>query len=82
MAATNFGVNSPLAVKLWAKKLNVEALKATWISKFMGEGTDSVIQHKTDMEKSAGDRLTIGLRACGCASLRLIGVPGARAGHV
>lgn len=62
MAATSYGVNNPLAVKLWAKKLNVEALKATWISKFMSEGTDGVIQHKTDMEKSAGDRLTIGLR--------------------
>jgi N4-gp56 family major capsid protein len=62
MATTNYGVNNPLAVKLWAKKLNVEALKATWVSKFISEGTDGVIQRKTDMEKSAGDRLTIGLR--------------------
>lgn len=62
MATTNYGVNNPLAVKLWAKKLNVEALKATWVSKFISEGSDGVIQKKTDMEKSAGDRLTIGLR--------------------
>jgi hypothetical protein len=36
MAATSYGVNDPLAIKLWSKKLSVEVLKATWLSKFMG----------------------------------------------
>lgn len=30
MANTVYGVNDPLAVKLWSKKLSVEALKETW----------------------------------------------------
>lgn len=62
MADTNYGVNNPLAVKLWAKKLYVEALKATWANKFIGSGSDSVIQRKNETNKSAGDRIRIGLR--------------------
>ena len=30
MATTSYGVNDALAVKLWSKKLAVEALKETW----------------------------------------------------
>ena len=62
MATTEYGVNNALAVKLWAKKLYVEALKATWASKFIGDGSDNVIQKKTETNKSKGDRITIGLR--------------------
>lgn len=62
MAKTSFGVNDPLAVKLWAKKLFEEALKATWVGKFIGTGSSALLQRKDDMEKSAGDKLTIGLR--------------------
>jgi N4-gp56 family major capsid protein len=62
MAVTSFGVNDPLAVKLWAKTLSVEVLKATWASKFMGEGTDSIIQVRDETSKGAGDKITYGLR--------------------
>jgi N4-gp56 family major capsid protein len=62
MATTSYGTNNPLAVKVWSKRLYREALKATWYSKFMGEGTDSLIQVKTELDKGAGDRITIGLR--------------------
>ena len=62
MAATSFGTNDPLAVKLWSKKLSVEALKQTWASKFMGDGTDAIIQIKDETKKSAGDQITFGLR--------------------
>ena len=62
MAKTEFGVNDALAVKLWSKKLAVEALKATYFSKFMGEGTDSLIQIKTETKKGRGDKITFGLR--------------------
>ena len=62
MAVTTYGTNNPLAVKLWSKRLSVEALKATWAYRFVGEGTDSMIQVKDEMTKSAGDQVTYGLR--------------------
>lgn len=62
MATTNYGVNDPLAVKLWAKMLIAEVLKATWLTKFMGPGTDNIIQVKDETQKSAGDKITYGLR--------------------
>jgi N4-gp56 family major capsid protein len=62
MAATSYGVNHDLAVKLWSKKLFQEALKATFFSKFMGKGSGSIIQIKDETSKSAGDKITVGLR--------------------
>lgn len=62
MATTNYATNNPLAVKLWAKMLAVEALKATWIYKFIGDDTSSMIQVKDETSKSAGDQITYGLR--------------------
>ena len=62
MAVTTYSVNHPLAVKLWSKKLAHEALKRTYMKKFVGTGSDSLIQLKEETNKSAGDRITIGLR--------------------
>lgn len=62
MAMTSYGVNDTLAVKLWAKELAVEALKATEIFPLVGTDANSVIQQKTETKKSSGDRITIGLR--------------------
>lgn len=62
MAATSYGVNHPLAVKLWSKKLFHESLKSTFFGKFMGEGSDNLIQIKSETSKGAGDKITIGLR--------------------
>ncbi len=63
MAGTSYGVNNALAVKAWAKKLFVEALKMTRYEQFKGTtGTDSLITLKTETQKAAGDRITIGLR--------------------
>ena len=62
MSVTQYGVNHALSNKLWAKKLNVEALKETYFGKFMGEGASNMIQRKTDFETNAGDSVTIGLR--------------------
>tara|TARA_R110000822_G_scaffold4905_2_gene21217 strand:- start:6640 stop:7728 length:1089 start_codon:yes stop_codon:yes gene_type:complete len=62
MATTAYGTNHNLAVKLWSKKLFVESLNATWIQKFIGEGSNSLVQLKTETEKSEGDRIRIGLR--------------------
>lgn len=62
MAATNFGINHPLAVKLWSEKLYREALKETYIGKFIGNTSSSLIQLLTDTQKGSGDKITFGLR--------------------
>lgn len=62
MATTSYGTNDALAVKLWSKRLNVEVLKATWLTRFMGPSQSSIIQVKDETQKSAGDKITYGLR--------------------
>jgi len=62
MANTDYPVGHPLAVKLWSKKLFQEALKQTHAAKFMGKSSDSMIQIKDETQKSAGDKITYGLR--------------------
>ena len=62
MATTNYGVNAPEAVKLWRSQLAREALKATWIQKFVGDSSDAIIQVFGETGKSAGDRVTVTLR--------------------
>jgi len=62
MATTSFGVNDALAVKLWSKMLDAEALKATEIAPLIGDDANSIIQRKTETSKGAGDKVTFGLR--------------------
>lgn len=62
MAATEYGVNAAEAVKLWSKTLYHEAIKATYISRFMGDGPSALLQRKNDLKKSAGDRIRMILR--------------------
>ncbi len=62
MATTAFATGDNLAVKLWSKKLAIEALKQTWAYKFMGTDDNSVIQIFDDTQKSPGDRIRIPLR--------------------
>jgi N4-gp56 family major capsid protein len=62
MATTAFGTNHALAVKVWSNKLFHEALKSTWIYKFIGTGSDSLIQTLTDTQKGPGDTIYVGLR--------------------
>ena len=62
MATTNYAVNAPEAVKLWRSQLAREALKATWVQKFIGNSSDDVIQVYGETGKSAGDRVTVTLR--------------------
>jgi len=61
MSKTEFGVNHPLAVKVWSKKLAAEAYRKTFIGKFIGKSEDSLIMEKVDLKKSAGDKITCGL---------------------
>lgn len=62
MSVTSFATGDPLAVKLWSKKVSVEALKATWVFKFMGKSDNSLIQIYDDTQKGPGDRIRIPLR--------------------
>ena len=62
MAVTSFATGDALAVKLWSKKVSVEALKQTWVFKFMGKSDNSLIQIYDDTQKGPGDRIRIPLR--------------------
>jgi len=62
MATTLYQTGNALAVKLFAKKLFEEALKQTYFARFMGSGTDNVVQVKNETSKGPGDKITIGLR--------------------
>lgn len=62
MATTSFATGNALTVKLWAKKLAVEALKETQFGRFIGEGSDSLVMLRDETRKSAGDQITYGLR--------------------
>lgn len=62
MAVTNFGVNHPLAQKLWAKRLMVDMFSAAWIGKLTGNTQQSIIQRIMPGNKGAGDKITFGIR--------------------
>lgn len=62
MAATEYGTNHPLAVKLWSKKLFADTIAETYFGRFLGSSTNSLVQWKDETKKSAGDRITVGLR--------------------
>ena len=62
MAVSSYGTNHPMAVKVWARKLFVEALKQTKFSRFVGNTPSSCVQRRTEVSKGPGDRVTIGLR--------------------
>lgn len=55
MANTAFGVNDAETVKVWRKKLAIEARKKSAFDKMIGTGPDSLIQQVDDLKKSAGD---------------------------
>lgn len=63
MATTQYAANHALAVKLWAKKLAVQALKATSWGAFVGDDENYLIHLKTETQKGPGDQITFGLRA-------------------
>ena len=62
MATTQYGVNHPMAVKLWAAKLAHGALAQTWLYKFMSKDTSGAIQIRDETSKGPGDRIRVGLR--------------------
>jgi N4-gp56 family major capsid protein len=63
MATTSYGVNHPLAVKLWSKSLFHDIIGDSYFGRFMGKGPDNLCQIKTETQKDAGDKITFGLRS-------------------
>jgi len=63
MPATEFALNDPLAVQRWSGSLDVEAVKKAYFPKFMGTGKDSIIVIKNELNKAAGEKITVALRA-------------------
>lgn len=62
MAHTEFTTNNALTKKLWDEKLFRDSRKESYFERFMGEGPDSLVHVKTQLEKSQGDKITFGIR--------------------
>lgn len=62
MAVSNIAVNNPLAVKTWSRQLAAEVSKATAIAPLIGASSADIIQLKDETAKSAGDKVSFGLR--------------------
>lgn len=62
MAQTAFEANNPLVVSVLAKELAVEAIRSSYIGRFIGTSKSALIQEKTNLKKSAGDTILCGLR--------------------
>lgn len=63
MADTSYPVGSPIAVMYWHRKLYREALKQTWLSKFIGPDSNSMIQFLEETNKGPGDTIRVLLRS-------------------
>lgn len=59
MADTEFGTNSAQTVKIWSSLTLREALKKTFVQKFMGKSGDknAILMRLSDLEKKAGDTI-------------------------
>ncbi|MFP4037001.1 MAG: N4-gp56 family major capsid protein [Desulfobacteraceae bacterium] len=62
MAATEFALGDALAVQRWSLSLAREAEVKQYFRKFMGKGPDSLIKVQTELNKQAGEKITVGLR--------------------
>ena len=61
MATTTIGVNSPQAVKRWSTALAMDIEKASYFTRFTGEGMNNIIERKVELEEDAGDRVQFDL---------------------
>jgi len=62
MAKTIVLTGDALAKKLWEEALFRDTLKESYFERFMGTGSDSLCQVKTDLIKEKGDKITFGIR--------------------
>lgn len=62
MAATEFPLGDALAVQRWSLSLAREAEVRQYFRKFMGTGPDALIKVQTELNKQAGEKITVALR--------------------
>lgn len=62
MGYTTYPVNDALAIKLWSRSLDHEALKYTDIYPLIGDSANSIIHRKSETQKGPGDQITYGIR--------------------
>jgi N4-gp56 family major capsid protein len=62
MPATEFAVGDALAVQRWSLSLAREAEVKQYFRKFMGTGPDALIKVQTELNKQAGEKITVALR--------------------
>jgi N4-gp56 family major capsid protein len=61
MAATEFALNDALAVQRWSTSLAVEAEVKQYFRRFMGTGDNALIKVQTELNKKAGEKITVAL---------------------
>lgn len=58
MGTTSYAVNDAMAVKLWSRVLDHEALKYTDIAPLIGDDENSIIHRQDALSKGPGDQIT------------------------
>lgn len=58
---TTIRINDPQAKKVWANELAVATSAKTYWTRFIGEGSNNIIETKVDLESSAGDTIRFDL---------------------
>ena len=62
MAATEFALGNALVVQRWSLSLAREAEVRQYFRKFMGTGPDALVKVQTELNKQAGEKITVALR--------------------
>ena len=62
MAKTQYATSDGEVRKAWDERLFRDSVKEAYFSRFMGEGPNSAVQVKTELEKKQGDRITFTIR--------------------
>lgn len=62
MAMTDFPLGHALAVQRWSDSLAIEVAKNQYFAKFIGLGHDNLLVLKSELNKAAGEKVTVGLR--------------------
>jgi N4-gp56 family major capsid protein len=61
MAKLGFATGDSQVRKAYEEKLFRETVKESYFSRFMGEGSESMVQTQTQLEKAKGDRVTFAI---------------------
>jgi len=62
MAKTSVSTTDALRKEIWEEELYRDIREAPYFSKFMGKDSNAMVQEKTELEKTKGDKITFGIR--------------------